>query len=119
PELVDYATEVLMNKGVEFKINTPIQECTHEGVILATGEEIKSTTVVWTGGVRGNSLVEQAGFEAMRGRIKVDQFLRAPEHEDVFVVGDCALIINEEINRPYPPTAQLAIQHGENCAHNL
>lgn len=119
PELVDYATEVLTNKGVEFKINTPIQECTPEGVILATGEEIKSTTVIWTGGVRGNSLVEQAGFEAMRGRVKVDPFLRAPGHEDVFVVGDCSLIINEQSNRPYPPTAQMAVQQGEVCAQNL
>ena len=118
-DLVDYATEVLINKGVEFKINTPIQECTPDGVILATGEEIKSQTVVWTGGVRGNSLVEQAGFEAMRGRVKVDEFLRAPGHDDVFVVGDCSLIINEEINRPYPPTAQIAIQQGEVCAKNL
>lgn len=119
PELADYATEVLSNKGVEFKINTPIQECTPEGVMLATGEEIKSTTVVWTGGVRGNSLVEQAGFEAVRGRVKVDPFLRAPGYEHVFVVGDCSLIINEETNRPYPPTAQIAVQQGVVCAENL
>jgi len=35
------------------------------------------------------------------------------------MVGDAALIINEEINRPYPPTAQIAIQQGYNIAHNL
>lgn len=117
--LVEYAMEILTTKGVEFKINTPIQECTPDGVILATGEEIKSATVVWTGGVRGNSIVENSGFETMRGRVKVDEYLRAPGHEDVFIVGDCALIINEEVNRPYPPTAQIAIQHGENCAYNI
>ena len=27
--------------------------------------------------------------------------------------------INEESNRPYPPTAQIAIQEGENLAQNL
>ncbi len=37
----------------------------------------------------------------------------------MFVVGDCALIINEETNRPYPPTAQIAMQQGEVCAKNL
>lgn len=119
PNLVDYGMEVLTSKGVEFLINTPIQECTPEGVILGTGELIKSATVVWTGGVRGNSLVEAAGFDTVRGRVKVDEFLRAPGHEDVFVVGDCALTINEETERPYPPTAQIAIQHGANCAENL
>jgi NADH dehydrogenase len=37
----------------------------------------------------------------------------------MFVVGDCSLIINEEINRPYPPTAQIAMQQGEVCARNI
>lgn len=119
PELVNYAMEVLTRKGVTFKINTPIKECTPEGVVLANGEEIKSNTVVWTGGVRGNSIIEQAGFETMRGRVKVDEFLHAPGHDNVFIVGDGALIINEEINRPYPPTAQIAIQQGNNLAENI
>ncbi|GAA4723180.1 NAD(P)/FAD-dependent oxidoreductase [Brevibacillus fulvus] len=117
-DLVEYATRVLSNKGVEFKINTPIKQCTPEGVVLATGEEIKAGTVVWTGGVRGNGIVEAAGFEVARGRVKVDEYLRAPGHEDVFVVGDCALIFNDQ-GRPYPPTAQIAVQEGENCAQNL
>jgi NADH dehydrogenase len=118
PELVEYAMNVLEKKGVEFKINTPIKECNADGVVLADGEEIKSATVVWTGGVRGNSIIEKSGFETMRGRVKVDEYLRAPGHEDVFIVGDGALMFNPE-GRPFPPTAQIAIQQGENCAANL
>jgi NADH dehydrogenase len=118
PELVDYAMEVLSNKGVEFKIATAIKECTPEGVILADGEEIKSGTVIWTGGVRGNHLIEEAGFEAMRGRVKVDEFLRAPGHENIFIVGDGSIVFNED-GRPYPPTAQIAMQQGTACAYNL
>lgn len=117
-ELVEYAVEHLKNKGVEFKINTPIKEVTEDGVILASGEEIKSQTVVWTTGVRGNSVVERAGFETMRGRIKVEKDLRAPGFEDVFIIGDCALVFNEE-NRPYPPTAQIAIQQSYTIVNNL
>ncbi len=49
----------------------------------------------------------------MRGRVKVDPYLRAPGYEDIFIIGDCALIINEEINRPFPPTAQISMQQGE------
>lgn len=118
PELVNYAMDVLGKKGIEFKIATPIKQCTPDGVLLATGEEIKAKTVVWAAGVRGNSIVEQAGFEVMRGRVKVDEYLRAPGHENVFVVGDCALIFNEE-GRPYPPTAQIAVQEGETLGENL
>lgn len=118
PELVEYAVHVLEKGGVEFRINTPIAECTEDGVILKGGEEIKAKTVVWTGGVRGNRLVEESGIETMRGRVKVDEFLRAPGYEDVFVVGDCSLIFNDE-ERPYPPTAQMATQQGEALAKNL
>ncbi|WP_134704016.1 NAD(P)/FAD-dependent oxidoreductase [Ammoniphilus sp. YIM 78166] len=119
PELVDYAMNILRDKGVTFKINTPIKECNPDGVILADGEEIKAGTIVWTGGVRGNSIIEKSGFEVMRGRVKVDDYLRAPGHDNVFIVGDGALIFNEENGRPYPPTAQIAMQQGDNLAANL
>jgi len=122
PELVDYAVSALEKKGVEFKIGTAIKECTEEGIVVAKGddvEEIKAATVVWAAGVRGSALVEEAGFETMRGRLKVTEHMRVPGHDNVFIVGDSALIINEEINRPYPPTAQIAIQQGFNVAHNL
>jgi NADH dehydrogenase len=118
PELVEYAMQVLQKKGVTFRIGTAIKECTPDGVIVGEGEEIKSQTVIWTGGVRGNRLIEEAGFETMRGRVKVDEFLRAPNHENIYVLGDNSLMFNEE-GRPYPPTAQIAMQQGVNCAHNL
>jgi len=123
PELVKYAVAQLEKKGVEFKIGTAVKECTPEGVVVQKGEEepetIPAGTVVWAAGVRGNSVIDRSGIEAMRGRVKVDPYLRVPGHEDVFVIGDCSLVINEEINRPYPPTAQIAMQQGETCAKNL
>ncbi len=112
PELVKYAMEVLENKGVTFKIATAIKECTPEGVLLAADEFIKAATVVWTGGVRGNRLLEEAGFEAMRGRVKVDPQLRSPQYENVYIIGDCSLVLNEE-GRPYPPTAQISMQQAD------
>ncbi|GAF23729.1 NADH dehydrogenase [Bacillus sp. JCM 19047] len=119
PELVEYGMNLLESRGVEFKINTPIKEVTASGVIVGEGEEIKSETIVWATGVRGNPVIDQSGFEANRGRIKVEPDLRAPGFDDVFVIGDCALIINEEINRPYPPTAQIAMQMAKTCANNI
>lgn len=118
PELVEYAMDVLRKKGVQFKIGVAIKECTPEGVILATGEEIKAATVVWTGGIRGNRLIEAAGFETARGRVKIDEYLRAPEHDNVFIIGDNSLMFNPE-GRPYPPTAQIAMQQGVTCAQNV
>lgn len=123
PELVKYAVALLEKKGVEFKIGTPIKGATPEGIIVAKGEteteEIKAGTVVWAAGVRGSSIIEKSGIENMRARVKVNPDLRAPNQEDIFVIGDCALMINEEINRPYPPTAQISMQQGETAARNI
>ncbi len=122
-ELVTYAVRQLEAKGIEFSIGTPVVEATPEGVNIKKGEDefefIKAGTVVWAAGVRGNRLIEQTGIENMRARVKVDKDLRAPGHDDVFIVGDCALMINEEINRPFPPTAQIAMQQGDTCADNI
>jgi NADH dehydrogenase len=118
PELVEYGMKVLQDKGVTFKIGTAIKECTPEGVLIAGDEFIKSATVIWTGGIRGNHMLDEAGFETMRGRIKVDEFLRSPQYENIYIVGDCSIVMNEE-GRPYPPTAQIATQQGDVCAYNL
>ncbi|MCM3568149.1 NAD(P)/FAD-dependent oxidoreductase [Neobacillus mesonae] len=123
PELVNYAVSQLQRRGVEFLIGTAIKEATPEGILVAKGDEepweIKASTVVWAAGVRGNSIIEKSGIEAMRGRVKVQPDLRVPGFEDVFVIGDCSLIINEENNRPFPPTAQIAMQQGEVTARNI
>ncbi|MFM9327705.1 NAD(P)/FAD-dependent oxidoreductase [Paenibacillus mesotrionivorans] len=117
-DLVEYAMQVLAKKGVTFKIATAIKEVTVDGVILSDGETIRSSTVVWTGGIRGNRMVEEAGFDTKRGRIVVDSTLRTKDFENVYVVGDCSIVLNEE-GKPYPPTAQIATQQGEIAAYNL
>ncbi|GGA35376.1 NAD(P)/FAD-dependent oxidoreductase [Paenibacillus physcomitrellae] len=118
PELVEHAMNVLEKKGVNFKLGTAIQECRPDGVVLDTGETIKTATVVWTGGIRGNRIIEASGFETVRGRVKVDETLRAPGMENVFIIGDNSLMFNPE-GRPYPPTAQIAMQQGVVCAKNI
>ncbi|WP_110928614.1 NAD(P)/FAD-dependent oxidoreductase [Bacillus massiliglaciei] len=123
PELVEYAVSLLERKGVEFLIGTPIKGANPDGIIVGKGEEeteeIKVGTIIWAAGVRGSSVIDRSGFDAMRGRIKVDPDLRVPGRENIFVAGDCSLVINEETNRPFPPTAQIAMQQGEVIAKNL
>ena len=123
PKLVEYAKSQLTSKGIEFSIGTPIVEATPEGVKIKKGEDefefIKAGTVVWAAGVRGNALVESSGIESNRARIAVRKDMRAPGFDDVFIVGDCAFLLNEEAGRPYPPTAQIAMQQAVNIAKNI
>lgn len=123
PQLVEYAKTQLSKKGIEFSIGTPIVEATTEGVKIKKGEEefefIKAGTIVWAAGVRGNTLIETSGIESNRARIAVRKDMRAPGFDDVFIVGDCAFLLNEEAGRPYPPTAQIAMQQAVNIAKNI
>jgi NADH dehydrogenase len=119
-ELVEYAMNYLESKGVEFMIDTKISECTEDSVIVASGDKFKAGTIVWTGGVQGSSILEKCGFETNRGKIEVQKDLRVPGYEDVFVIGDCSFIMDEETKRPaYPGNAQSAIQEAYACAKNL
>jgi NADH dehydrogenase len=118
PELVEYAMKVLRDKGVEFKIGVPIKECTPDGVVIGEGEVIKAATVVWTGGIRGNRLLDEAGFETSRGRVVVDPYLRTKEYDNVYIIGDSSIVLNDQ-GRPYPPTAQIAMQQGDLTSQNL
>ncbi len=120
--LIEYATNSLEARGVEIITGAMLKEVKPDGIVFERDgelEEIKSLTTVWAAGVKANSIVEQSGFETNRGKVQVREDMRAPDYDDVFVVGDCALIMNNETERPYPPTAQIAVQAAEVVAANV
>src|SRR5690625_4325797 len=119
-DLISYAKQSLEQRGVEFRIGTKITECTEEGFVVGDdGELIKAGTIVWTGGVTGSPVLEKSGFELTKGKVTVNGDLRAPGEEDIFILGDCAWVMDEEAGRPFPPTAQAAMQHAEVYASNI
>ncbi|MBM7865662.1 FAD-dependent oxidoreductase [Heliobacterium gestii] len=122
PAMAEYAKATLEGMGVQFRLSTRIQSVDAGGVTLQTetGEErLEPATVIWTGGVQGNSLVCNETFAAARGRIAVEKDLRAPGCGNVFVLGDCSSVDNRQTGRPYPPIAQLAILQSSVCAENV
>jgi NADH dehydrogenase len=122
--LSEYAVSYLERKGIHFLFGKRIKECTQDGVLIGKKgeeefEEIKAGTVIWAAGVRGNSIIEDSGIETLQGRVKVGPDLRAPGGENLFIIGDCSLVMDKEKGRPYPPTAQMALQQGITCARNI
>ncbi|GGH75091.1 NADH dehydrogenase [Pullulanibacillus pueri] len=123
-ELVAYAISRLESKGVEFKFGYLIKECLGNKVIIEKKstketEEIMAGTVVWTGGVRGNHIVEDSGFDVVRGRVNVTNQLRVPGYDNIFVIGDCANTPDPNSDRPYPTTAQITIQQALYLSKNM
>ncbi|WP_010096878.1 NAD(P)/FAD-dependent oxidoreductase [Ornithinibacillus scapharcae] len=119
-ELVSYARKSLQERGAQILEGTKINECTKEGFIVGEDNElIKAGTVVWTGGVKASPVLTNSGFELTKGRFTVNGDLRAPGRDNIFVIGDCAWVMNKLEGRPYPPTAQAAMQHASTCANNI
>lgn len=118
PGLVEYGMDVLRRKGVTFRFGVPVKQCNADHIVLANDEVIPCSTVIWTGGVRGNRLVEDMGFDSIRARVKVDEFLRVPAYPEMTVIGDSSIVFSED-GKPLPPTAQLAIAQADALAVNL
>ncbi|MFC0329012.1 NAD(P)/FAD-dependent oxidoreductase [Paenibacillus sepulcri] len=117
-DLIARATSSLEQRGVKFLTGLAITEVNGSVVSLKDGQTIDTSTLVWTGGVQGSTLVAESGVEVNRGRATVNEFLQSVSHPEVFLAGDCAVVFGPE-GRPYPPTAQLAWQMGELAGANI
>lgn len=117
-ELIERATASLEARGVQFLTGLPVTNVEGNVIDLKDGQKIIANTFVWTGGVQGNPLVSESGLEVNRGRATVNEYLQSTSHKDVFVVGDSAVVFGPD-GRPFPPTAQIAWQMGEQTGYNL
>jgi NADH:ubiquinone reductase (H+-translocating) len=105
------ADRVLRERGVEVRTEQSVDEAGHDGVRLTkTGEEVPTRSLIWCVGVRPDPLVESLGLKTDRGRVVVDEFMRVPEHPEVFACGDAAAV--PDVTRPGHATAMTA-QHAQ------
>jgi NADH dehydrogenase len=118
PELRAAALRSLGKKGVEVMLGGKVGAMTAEGVVLATGQEIPSRTVIWTAGVRASDVGRAMGVELVRqGRIKVEPTLQIPGHSSAFVIGDLAGATNGAT--PLPMLIPVAMQEGRRVAASI
>jgi NADH dehydrogenase len=119
------ATRVLKQLGVELRTNTAIERVAADRVWvkpigLDQSEEIATSTVIWTGGIRANELVLNSGLTlGARGAAVVDEYLRSVDHPEVSVVGDNALVRDPRNGEIALPCGQLAAQQGKYAAQQI
>ncbi|ANQ63743.1 NAD(P)/FAD-dependent oxidoreductase [Staphylococcus equorum] len=121
-ELVNHAVSYLEDRGVEFKIGTPIVAANEKGFVVKVNDEeqqLEANTVVWAAGVRGSNLMEESFEGVKRGRIVTKQDLTIEGYDDIFAIGDVSAFIPAGEERPLPTTAQIAMQQGEQTAKNI
>lgn len=114
-----YTREALLERGVDLRLDTAIERVEAERVVLGDGEEIRTSTLIWTAGVRANPLATAISAEQTKGgRVMAGSDLRLPGDPRVFAIGDIAAVPGPD-GEPLPQLAPVAIQQGKHVADQI
>jgi len=115
------AQKYLESMGVNIHLNTMVQDYVDHEVTTNTGESFTTENFIWSAGVHGapiaglkaESLIERAN------RYKVNAFNQVEDYDNVFAIGDIAVMSSEKYPKGHPMVAQPAIQQGRILAKNI
>jgi len=115
PGLSDHARKALEKLGVEVHLGRAVEQCDDGGIVYG-GERLAARTIVWGAGVQASPAAKWLGTDKDRvGRVLVAKDLTAPNHPDIFVVGDTAAVLDDK-GQPVPGIAPAAKQMGAYAA---
>jgi NADH dehydrogenase len=114
------AKEFLEKSGVHVLTNTMASGCNEKTVFVNTGNNISTSMIIWTAGIKGN-LVNGLKPECFTkgGRIIVDRFNKVSGYENIFALGDISFMTEEKYPKGHPQVAQVAIQQAKLLSENL
>ena len=120
PQLIDKATGILADLGVQVRTNATIAAATEDGFRLTGGQLVAGGVFVSAGGVKAPELVADSELPTgHNGRVKVDRYLRVLDHPEIYAAGDLASVTDPRTGHVLPPLAQVALEEGETVARNL
>jgi NADH dehydrogenase len=110
----------LKNLGVEVRLNTSVIRYDGTDLELSDGTKLKSKTVIWAAGIKTQGL-QGIPNDAVdpKGRFKVDRMNRIFGLENVYAVGDNAIMKTPRFPEGHPQVAQVAIQQASNLVSNI
>lgn len=115
-----YAQKELEKLGVICMTETFVQAYEDEKIILKDKEPIPTKNVLWVAGVAANSLQGLSADSYGAGnRIIVNEFNQVKNAQNIFVLGDTALMMSEKFPKGHPQVAPVAIQQAELLAKNI
>lgn len=126
PEKLSAKVERRLTKmGVQVLLNTGVAGIGDDYIELKQGDKVtryQAGTVIWTAGIESSDIVSEAAKAlqtARRGRIKVDEYLRALDHPEVYVAGDNIMYTAPGEENPVPQMVENCEQSADLIAHNL
>ena len=119
PRLRDFARKKMEKAGVNIVLNARVALATPEGVGLQDGKFIKGGTIVCTIGSSAAPIIERLAVPKEKGRLLTDPDMHLRGSQNVWAIGDCAMVMNAYDGQPSPTTGQFAERQGRQCAENI
>ena len=114
------AERYLKQLHVELMLNKRVVSGDDDHITLDDGSALDTNTVIWAAGVKGVTLPGlEAGLHERAGRYIVDRFSAVRGFQDVYALGDIALMEEPAYPKGHPQVATVAIQQGRHLAQNL
>ena len=121
--LAAYAQNKLNQRGIEVQLGVGVAEATGTQLVTTTGEVIDTRTIVATIGNTPAPVVAKMPLTLEQGRILVRRDFRTDGFENIWAIGDCALIPMTDTASARedfaPPTAQFAVREAKHLAQNV
>ncbi|MFE8944984.1 NAD(P)/FAD-dependent oxidoreductase [Streptomyces sp. NPDC007856] len=117
-----WTMEKLQARGIEVYLETSMESCADQHVVLANGVETDASTIVWTAGVRPNPALAHFGLPlGPRGHVDTLPTLQVRDFDHVWAAGDNAQVpdLAGEQDAWCPPNAQHAVRQAPVLADNV
>ena len=115
-----FAQKILRRRGVEIHLHTRLRAATGNEAILEDGTRIPTRTLVSTVPSSPHPIIQSLDLPRDKsGRLTANSFLEVRGAENVWALGDCALVPLAGGQGSSPPTAQHAIRQARVAAHNI
>lgn len=118
-KLRDFTKVKMEQAGINVVLNKRVSYVTQEGVGFGEGETILGGTIVCTVGNATSPIIQALDAPKERGRLVTEDDMRVKGHQNMWAIGDCALINNSYDKSPSPPTGQFAERQGTQAAQNI
>ncbi len=106
--------------GVIILTETIVAHYDGKVLTLKNGDAIKTKTVIWAAGVTGNKILGfPESYYGNSNRLKVNQLNQVIDSNNLFAIGDIALMETSKYPKGHPQLANVAINQAKNLASNL
>ena len=131
-KLANFAKDKMIERGIDIRLKTAVtsfdgsevttkslDENPKDSVDTSEIDSVITKTLIWTAGVTPVNTIKRSMFKTEKGKVLVNDYLEVTDFPGVFAIGDCALHIDPQTQRPLPPTAQIAEAQAKIAAKNL